>query len=220
MGQTNVDWRSVRAEAEELAAWKRFALLLASARREILQFKAHVQGLRLARAMEAFGRAASERAYNPDQPRVPAGNPDGGQWTSLFGGSPGERDEVQDSTAGDWIEVAANGHHFVPGAVATAKDLHLSDEAIRAFDREKTGPLLGPRHGWSTAHAVYNGAVREKLDQFLAERGIRAQDMTAAQAREFTASIRSSTDPRIRDFNLQIYRRKLYYLLRRYRIRD
>lgn len=22
------------------------------------------------------------RAYNPDQPRVPAGNPDGGQWTS------------------------------------------------------------------------------------------------------------------------------------------
>jgi len=44
--------------------------------------------------------------------------------------------------------------------------------------------------------------------------------MTAAQAREFAASIRSSTDPRIRDFNLQIYRRQLFYLFRRYRIRD
>jgi hypothetical protein len=29
-----------------------------------------------------------ERRYNPDQPRVPAGNSDGGQWTSI-GGSEG-----------------------------------------------------------------------------------------------------------------------------------
>jgi hypothetical protein len=27
-----------------------------------------------------------ERKYSPDQPRVPAGNPDGGQWTSGGGG--------------------------------------------------------------------------------------------------------------------------------------
>lgn len=220
MGQASVDWESVRTECHALVARGRFELLLASARREILKIRAQVRSLRLARAVEAFGRDASERAYNPDQPRVPAGNPDGGQWTSLFGGSSGELDEVQDSTAGDWIEIAANGHHFVPAAVATAKDLHLSDEAIRAFDREKTGPLLGRRHGWSPEHAVYNSAVRERLDQFLAERGIRPQDMTAAQAREFAASIRSSTDPRIRDFNLQIYRRQLFYLFRRYRIRD
>lgn len=30
---------------------------------------------------------AFERRYSPDQPRVPAGNPDGGQWTGPAGGS-------------------------------------------------------------------------------------------------------------------------------------
>lgn len=34
-------------------------------------------------ASKAFFGA--ERKYNPNQPRVPAGNPDGGQWTGLFG---------------------------------------------------------------------------------------------------------------------------------------
>jgi hypothetical protein len=28
-----------------------------------------------------------ERKYSPDQPRVPAGNPDGGEWTSGGGGT-------------------------------------------------------------------------------------------------------------------------------------
>ena len=37
------------------------------------------------------------RKYSPDQPRVPAGNPDGGQWTS--GGSSGE-------TQDGWIDTA------------------------------------------------------------------------------------------------------------------
>lgn len=101
MGQASLDWESVRAECHALVAWGRFELLLASARREILEIKAQVRTLRLARAVAAFGRAASERAYNPDQPRVPAGNPDGGQWTSVLGGSSGELDEVQDSTTGD-----------------------------------------------------------------------------------------------------------------------
>lgn len=30
---------------------------------------------------------ALERKYSPSQPRMPAGNPDGGQWTSGGGGS-------------------------------------------------------------------------------------------------------------------------------------
>lgn len=98
--------------------------------------------------------------------------------------------------------------------------LELSPEARRVFSNDKTGPLLGGRHGWSIEHAIYSSAVRERLDQFLAERGIRPQDMSTAQAREFAASIRSSTDPRIRNFNLQIYRREFLYLIRRYRIRN
>src|ERR1700730_2075096 len=32
--------------------------------------------------------------FNPDQPRVPAGHPDGGQWTSEGGGKPGNQQQV------------------------------------------------------------------------------------------------------------------------------
>ncbi|MEZ5785268.1 MAG: hypothetical protein R3D62_01995 [Xanthobacteraceae bacterium] len=39
----------------------------------------------LARYQEACRKAR----FNPDQPRVPAGNPDGGQWTDSGGGAPG-----------------------------------------------------------------------------------------------------------------------------------
>jgi hypothetical protein len=38
-----------------------------------------------------------ERKYSPDQPRVPAGNPDGGQWTSGVGSE----------TAGQGTQIAA-----------------------------------------------------------------------------------------------------------------
>jgi hypothetical protein len=38
------------------------------------------------------------RNYNPDQPRVPAGNPDGGQWA--IGGESEPADDVSDSTDG------------------------------------------------------------------------------------------------------------------------
>ena len=38
--------------------------------------------------LEAFVRAL-ERRYRPDQPRVPAGRPEGGEWTRV-GGSQGE----------------------------------------------------------------------------------------------------------------------------------
>lgn len=219
MGQTNVDWRSVRAEAEELTAWKRFALLLASARREILQFKAQVQGLRLARAMEAFGRAASERAFNPDQPRVPAGNPDGGQWTSVVGGALGPSSDVDSDEADqESIEVAADGHHFVPRALFEKET--LSPETRRVFEDAKTGRLRGGPHYFDGPRRIYNAAVTERYSEFLRERGLRSEDLTPAHARQFADSIRNSTDPRIRDFNLFLYRREAWYWIRRLRLRE
>jgi hypothetical protein len=51
---------------------------LVATRVSLLELKRQVAAL-------AFGlkfwRLLREKAYNPDQPRVPAGNPDGGQWT-------------------------------------------------------------------------------------------------------------------------------------------
>jgi hypothetical protein len=45
------------------------------------QFRAEVAALRLEWELFRF-RHLPRKAFNPDQPRVPAGNPDGGQWTS------------------------------------------------------------------------------------------------------------------------------------------
>lgn len=203
-----------------LRAHPTFEALLNATRCEILAAKSLVTTLLVVRRAQQLTGSDGLRAYNPDQPRVPAGNPDGGQWTNALGegwsGLP--IDDRHDSVAGERTEIVANGHHFVPQAVFNA--LELSPEARRVFSNDKTGPLLGGRHGWSTDHVIYNNAVRERLDQFLVERGIRSQDMSAAQAREFAASIRASTDPRIRGFNLQICRREFLYLIRRYRIRN
>jgi hypothetical protein len=43
--------------------------------------------LRVKLALMRFEELRRKAGFNPDQPRVPAGNPDGGQWTSGGGGS-------------------------------------------------------------------------------------------------------------------------------------
>jgi hypothetical protein len=54
---------------------------LESIRRDYLELKT----LFAARKFERTWAAFRAKAYNPDQPRVPAGNPDGGQWTDSGG---------------------------------------------------------------------------------------------------------------------------------------
>jgi hypothetical protein len=56
---------------------------LAVARASLARLKRDVAALAFALK---FNRLLREKGYNPDQPRVPADNPDGGQWTD--GGSP------------------------------------------------------------------------------------------------------------------------------------
>lgn len=48
--------------------------------------------LQLDLATRNLENALLELRYIPDQPRVPAGNPDGGQWTDV-GGSAGAKDK-------------------------------------------------------------------------------------------------------------------------------
>ena len=57
----------------------------------------HIAGERM---MEAFARlqAFAEKAgFNPDQPRVPPGNPDGGQWTGSDGSASGRQPGIGDN---------------------------------------------------------------------------------------------------------------------------
>lgn len=55
---------------------------LAAERAALLRFKSELASLK---AELKFRRLLHARKYSPDQPRVPAGNPDGGQWTSSEG---------------------------------------------------------------------------------------------------------------------------------------
>jgi hypothetical protein len=68
---------------------------------------------------EPIGRGSHE--YDPHQPRVPAGHPDGGQWTHQgTNGSAriedvrGDPDEALEDYWTPGADVAARGHHFMP----------------------------------------------------------------------------------------------------------
>jgi hypothetical protein len=93
------------------------------------------------------------------------------------------------------------------------RDLPLQDETRKIFDDAKTGRLSAEPHGWSKEHRVYNNAVGERIDELF--RQTKPEELTPAQARSFVDSIRSSSDPRIRGFNLKIYMNEIYYWIRR-----
>jgi hypothetical protein len=90
--------------------------------------------------------------FNPDQPRVPAGNPRGGQWTS-DGGDGGPLTDISSSNK-------PTGHHIVPQAVY--RSLPLQSDTRKVFDTIVTGPLHSP-HNWDSAHRAYSSAVWEHL---------------------------------------------------------
>jgi hypothetical protein len=150
-----------------------------------------------------------QKVFNPDQPRVPPGNPDGGQWTD----SEASGGTSTDFSAARRLGSKPDGHHFVPHSIYTK--MPLSDEARKVFDEAKTGRLRAQRHGRSKDHDVYNDAIKQKLEEYLAARNIHPEAMTGDQAREFVGEVLRSRDPLIRDFNLKIYRRELQYHLRR-----
>jgi hypothetical protein len=102
--------------------------------------------------------------YSPNQPRVPGGNPEGGQWTigglssrwridpavvSLGSGQPPDA-VVQLAQIGSPVSdidglpyYAAGGHHEMPRGVYSKWD--LQPETERVFNRSTTGSLPGGR---------------------------------------------------------------------------
>jgi ribosomal protein L29 len=96
-------WR----EEKETREREQQAALEAEHQREIeheaLKLKAELASLRFELAMDALRRKAG---FNPQQPRMPAGNPDGGQWAEGGGGGPGEAADVQPSPEPDRTRVA------------------------------------------------------------------------------------------------------------------
>lgn len=149
----------------------------------------------------------AKAGFRGDQPRWPAGSGDvSGRWSGGVGtASPGPGQNPGQPTRG--------GHHYVPRQIFESEPLR--PETRRVFEQKVTGPLKGGPHQNSTEHSIYNGAVYEHYKKFLRENGIRSEDMTPEQARKFVDEVKGSRDPRVRDFNLKIFRREFLYQLRR-----
>jgi hypothetical protein len=151
-----------------------------------------------------------EAKYRPDQPRVPVGVREGGQWTDA-GGSSGTA-----SGAGSTAELSAasqksRGHHFVPRGVFSKYP--LSTEAQKVFEERTTGALRDSKSNeFDKSHRDYNDAVQE---WFLSEKKIDPTQMTKQQATEFADSVIQSRDPRIRGLNMRIFMREIMLNIRR-----
>jgi hypothetical protein len=154
-------------------------------------------------------KEACKANFNPNQPRVPAGNPDGGRWSST-GSSPGG---VSATGQAPRTRMPSRGHHYVPQEVF--RSLPFSAETRRVLDNARTGRLRAKVHRWGKEHRIYNDAVGEHLKRFLSERGISPQSMTPEQARSFVKEITGSSDSRIRNYNMRIFMGEIRYWMRR-----
>ena len=128
----------------------------------------------------ALRRIASERPhYNPNQPRVPAGNPDGGQWTSEGRGSVGTvaararptdlpsgpiASDASPDPRGVWSQYAqaANDDHAPDPAIERTKlILHGILAKVNAEVASRRDPVSARVYGiW--VHAEFARAVRER----------------------------------------------------------
>ena len=110
-------------------------------RQQLLRLKSELAALRVEIRFQRFMRAL--KAYDPNQPRVPAGSSDGGQWTS--GGGSGRVRLV----AGDKPRL---GPHAIAVIAAEA-----AKRAIEAFRKDKgLLDLFGSRIGTVT-YTEFNG---------------------------------------------------------------
>lgn len=152
--------------------------------------------------------------FNPTQPRVPAGNSDGGRWTDE--GSSWEGLRAQYARNGDvsdsrvlsdadpeplisGSDYAGVGHHNVPRAVFKLEKYKFSDDVLKTFDRATTGHLNDPTTNvFDKVHRAYNKAVEEALDDFIKRNNISEGKMTSHQADKFVDEVKKSRDPRIR----------------------
>jgi hypothetical protein len=152
------------------------------------------------------------RKYRPDQPRVPAGNPDGGQWTEEVASPEGESEESTWSEDGS-VELSAaarrgGGHHYFTRELFDSEP--IPKETRKIFDDATTGPLLDRRSNkYDGEHRTYNKAVREHYNDFLSRNNLTPQQMTPDHARTLLREIQQSADPRIRNFNMKIRLREI-----------
>jgi HK97 family phage portal protein len=194
-GPFRFDYNADRLEAladERAMEWERVGkapFLTIDEQREAVGYAAMPKD-----ALALFGKREQglERRYAPDQPRVPAGNPDGGQWTSGGGGGdggggggsspsndvaltdlPGVASDAVDSLIArvqerffniDLAEDEAQGGHALARHVGRSKE-----QLIRRADRNRIGigkyGIWEDRFGSFTSLMAANAFVNEALSR-------------------------------------------------------
>lgn len=111
----------------------------------------------------------SGHGYDPSQPRVPRGNPDGGQWTRDTFGSSGSVDEerppdTRERLDRSWIRLAANERR--PGSLVSLLVrtlLHQGLKSIKEYlEKNRLPDLFGDKDkkdDWVVAVTSVNGQV-------------------------------------------------------------
>lgn len=128
--------RALAAQDEAERLQKRIKVEAASSVREIIR-----------EIVGELCRELRKAAFNPDEPRVPAGNPDGGQWTKDGGSS----DSTTAAGSGDMLSDATPDNNWIPGAQYAANDR----PDIGHNQRPPPAPPKIPPQEPSTARAIY-----------------------------------------------------------------
>jgi len=153
-----------------------------------------------------FGGAASVKVGNPhweEQPRVPSGSPEGGEWTKTAGdltGLPFPEEE--------------GGHHFVNRGLFN--NLPLPAETRKVFQSATTGPLQDEfSNRYDGMHRAYNRTIEELFQKYVKDNSIVVESMTPAQARAFLQEVLGSSESSVRNFNMRVYMREIMQMLKR-----
>ena len=102
----------------------------------------------------------------------------------------------------DPFGLAPDGHHWVIGPIRN--DPNLSPVAMQVFKDARTGPVPGG-HNFGEGHSSYNKGVNDLWKNYLDQNKCNPASMTKQQAEDFVSRVKTSDDPRVRNFNRRIY---------------
>lgn len=197
---------------------------LAAELTELLRLRSELAAIKFGLKLRQLLR--ERKVYNPNQPRLPAGRREGGQWTT--GGETANRltssgsasdsghdefptilsvapdSELRPAAHEIAARVRAEGHHYIPQAVF--KRYPFPEETRRVFEEARTGPLLDETTNvYDARHRIYNRATDEVVRQFMEKNNIEPERMTPDQARAAVKEVIDSKDPRIRNLNMGVW---------------